>query len=184
MISTRFNVDRWHAQTRGPKSNQQTEMANAHINEQGQWPSKAATKLLQLDNAGGNCLPLVNNSTYHRRILDWKTQRRTHPAPQARINKNTFEWRCPLSVPIAPLPCSGLQSIEKVFMFISRWGTECVHLDRNSGNTFEVKASRALQVQTFSSGGLSSLWTLHLTLGLSRSILQFVNPPFIQIVKP
>lgn len=102
MISTRFNVDRWHAQTRGPKSNQrpgkQTEMANARINDQGQWPSKAATEQLQLDNAGGNCLPLVNNSTYHRRILDWKTQRRTHPAPQARINKNTFEWRCPLSV--------------------------------------------------------------------------------------
>lgn len=107
------------------QGNRQRWQRRAHINEQGQWPSKAATKQLQLDSAGGNCLPLVNNSTYHRRILDWKTQRRTHPAPLARINKNTFEWRCPLSVlPVphgCPLPCSALQSIEKVFMFISRW---------------------------------------------------------------
>lgn len=85
------------------QGNRQRWQRRGHINEQGQWPSKAATKQLQLDNAGGNCLPLVNNSTYHRRILDWKTQRRTHPAPQARINKNTFEWRCPLQVlPVSP----------------------------------------------------------------------------------
>lgn len=144
MISTRFNVDCRHAQTRGPKSNQrpgkQTEMANAHINELGHWPSKAATKR-ELDNAGSNCwlltaaccLPLVNNSTYHRRILDWKTQRRTHPAPQARINKNTFEWRCPLSVLAVPIA---------VRFPVQRWNLlrrcSCLSVEGGSASTWST----------------------------------------------